>query len=159
MIKRSVALVIREPDDGVLGVSGCGPGARWLLVQRPADDEDLPGIWGLPAGTLLAAETAEALVRRIGRDKLGVELDPGAVVAAGSAERATYRLDMDLWTATITAGAPDPAGSANERAAQTRYAACRWDHASALEDGARKGSLCCRLGVELAGLPLERIRP
>jgi len=158
VIKRAIALVIREPGGDAPGVMGCGPGARWLLVRRPDDDEDLPGIWGLPAGTLEAEETDEALIRRIGRDKLGVELAPGAVLAAGSVDRAAHRLDMELWTATITAGVPDPHGSSTDRGDRTRYAACRWDHASTLENGAREGSLCCRLGVELAGISLERNR-
>ena len=45
-----------------------------LLVRRPDDDENLPGVWGLPAVSLAAGESEEDAVRRAGRDKLGVEL-------------------------------------------------------------------------------------
>jgi ADP-ribose pyrophosphatase YjhB (NUDIX family) len=146
--KRSIALVIRDVSGGP-PVAGCGPPEPWLLVRRPDDDEDLPGVWGLPAGTLGPGESPETLVRRIGLEKLGVELDPGAAVASGSAERARYLLVMDLWTAAIVAGTPDV--SATETTADsTRYSEWKWDDPSALEDGARQGSLCCKLGVALA---------
>ncbi|MFV1987089.1 MAG: NUDIX domain-containing protein [Gemmatimonadota bacterium] len=149
MIKRSIALVIREPEGSRAG-AGCGPARSWLLVRRPDDDADLPGVWGLPAGTLDADETAQGLVRRIGRGKLGIEVEPGAVVATGAADRAAYRLDMELWTATILDGVPNVEASPVHGGDQTRYAAWKWDDPSALEEGAREGSLCCRLGVELA---------
>src|SRR5690606_2237065 len=47
--KRSVAVLIRHPDDAT----------QVLLVQRPDDDEDLPGVWGLPAATLRDGETRD----------------------------------------------------------------------------------------------------
>ena len=47
-----------------------------LLVRRPDDDESLPGVWGLPAVSLAPGESEEDAVRRAGRDKLGVELEP-----------------------------------------------------------------------------------
>ena len=147
MIKRSIALVIREPANGSRTVAEREPGPRWLLVRRPDDDADLPGIWGLPAGTLGPEETTEGLVRRIGRGKLGVDVEPGALVAAGSADRAAYRLDMELWTATITHGVPDVQGLPAQPGNETRYGAWKWDDPSALGEGAGEGSLCCRLGI------------
>ena len=154
-LKRSIALVIRE-SEGVRRRAGCGDGAPWLLVRRPDDDEDLPGVWGLPAGTLAPDELPEDLVRRIGREKLGVTIEPGAAVAKGTTVRATYDLEMDLWTATIVAGDPDVAGEPDVadpgpggRVAITRYAEWKWGDPAALEDGARAGSLCCRLGLAL----------
>ena len=149
--RRSIAVIVRETGDDA-DVVGCGPGPLWLLVRRPEDDEDLPGVWGLPAGTAEPGETDLDLVRRIGVEKLGVELDPGARVAVGSVERADYTLEMELWTAAIVAGRPDPdtprSGNASGR---TRYADWRWEDPSALEPGARDGSLCCRLGLGVAG--------
>src|SRR5262249_28965243 len=38
----------------------------------PSTDEDLPDVWGLPAGSLRVGETFEACVVRSGREKLGV---------------------------------------------------------------------------------------
>ena len=69
--KRSVALIIRNGD-------------RILTVRRPDDDEELPGIWGLPAGSFEGTETLEDVVVRIGRDKLGVELIPGKQLTSGN---------------------------------------------------------------------------
>lgn len=143
--KRSIALVIREHDDDGR-VTGCGATGRWLVVRRPDDDEDLPGVWGLPAGTSAPHESEEDLVRRIGREKLGVRLEPGARVASGSTERPGYTLEMDLWTARLGSGGVD-LGRGPETT--TRYSDWKWDGPLALEDGARAGSLCCRLGLEL----------
>lgn len=147
-VKRSIAVIVREGDGAGAGARGCGPGPRWLLVRRPDDDEDLPGVWGLPAGSYEPDETDVDLVRRIGREKLGIDLEPGVPVASGSAERPGYALEMDLWTAAIVSGVPEvgPGGGA-----RTRYSDWRWDDPSALEDGAREGSLCCRLGLGVAG--------
>ena len=149
--KRSIALVIRHGED--VSAPGCGAGPRWLLVLRPDDDEDLPGVWGLAAGTLEAGETPEQLVRRIGREKLGLRVDPGAHVASGSAARSPYTLVMELWTATIVEGNPEVSGPVPS--GRTRYAAWKWDDPAALEEGARAGSLCCRLGLQAAGYAAE----
>ena len=54
--KRSVALVVVEEDDP----------SKVLLVWRPEDDEEFPGMWGLPAGSLRSNETYEEVARRIG---------------------------------------------------------------------------------------------
>ncbi len=61
--KHSVSLVIEGPEG-------------LLLVRRPDDDESLPGVWGLPAVSLAPGESEEDAVRRAGRDKLGVEVEP-----------------------------------------------------------------------------------
>ncbi len=62
-IKNAVAFVIYSPD-----------GTKILAVQRPFNDENLPGIWGLPAGSLKENESYEEAVLRAGREKLGVQL-------------------------------------------------------------------------------------
>ena len=49
-----------------------------LLVRRPDDDDDLPGVWGLPAASLAEGESEEDAVRRAGREKLGVEVRAAA---------------------------------------------------------------------------------
>lgn len=136
--KRSIALVIRHDRRP----------SMWLLVRRPPDDEDLPGVWGLPAGSHAIGEDDEALVERIGRDKLGVELVPVGEVGAGLAPRPAYDLAMTLFEARIAKGnpsVPQPVPGV------TQYDALDWREPEALEPGARAGSLCCRLGLEAAG--------
>lgn len=136
--KRSIALVIRHAD----------PPERWLLVRRPPDDEDLPGVWGLPAGSHGAGEDDAALVSRIGRDKLGVELVAVAELGAGSTPRPDYDLEMRLFEARIARGLPTVPQPVP---AVTQYDALDWREPGALVPGAEAGSLCCRLGLDAAG--------
>jgi ADP-ribose pyrophosphatase YjhB (NUDIX family) len=73
--KRSIAVLIKSGD-------------RILSVRRPYDDDELPGVWGLPAGSYRGSETLEDLVSRIGVDKLGVRLIPVRKLADGVQSRA-----------------------------------------------------------------------
>src|SRR5215210_5306764 len=94
--KRSISLVIE------------GPGGV-LLVRRPEGDESLPGVWGLPAASLAAGESEEDAVRRAGREKLGVEVQPGSPIGREGT--------MTDWTAEIVAGVP----SVPQRGSNTQY--------------------------------------
>src|SRR5437773_2046373 len=76
-LKHSIAVVIRNGD-------------KVLSTRRPDNDDELPGIWGLPAGSLRNEETIEALIARIGRDKLGVELAPLRKLESGRQMRSQY---------------------------------------------------------------------
>lgn len=131
-IKRSVSFVIRDPRDP----------ARVLAVRRPADDDDLPNAWGLPAGSLREDESWADAVRRAGREKLGVELEPGDVLEEGEIERASYTLRMRLYDARIVEGTPAvPQPCTNV----TQYAELDWAEAKRFEPAAAAGSLCSRL--------------
>ena len=105
-----------------------------LLVRRPDDDDELPGIWGLPAGSLRGRETVEDLIARIGRDKLGVKLVPVRRLASGMQERQGYQLKMELWEASMEGG--------------PQYLQWQWGPLDLLRSGAASGSLCCRLALE-----------
>ena|ERR1043165_6939625 len=121
-VKRSVAVAVFN-------------GEQVLSVRRPDDDDELPGVWGLPAGTLKAGETTEDLIRRIGREKLGTELKPIRLVNAGKQMRGHYLLEMELWEAAMEAsGFP-------------RHRQWRWASIESLRKGAKAGSLCCELAV------------
>jgi ADP-ribose pyrophosphatase YjhB (NUDIX family) len=121
-VKRSVAVVIRKGD------------GRILVIRRPDDDDELPGIWGLPAGSYRSEENLEELVGRIGRDKLGVKLAPVRRLAAGSQARRSYLLEMELWEA-----------SAEREPARAQW---EWSSIDILEDGKERGSLCCELALK-----------
>ena len=86
-VKRSIAVMIFQGD-------------KVLSVRRPDDDDELPGIWGLPAGTLRPSETIEDLISRIGGDKLGVKLTPLRKITSGRQMRPLYLLEMELWEAS-----------------------------------------------------------
>jgi hypothetical protein len=128
--KRSVSVVI----DGPGGV---------LLVRRPDQDRDLPGVWGLPAVTLGPGETAEDGVRRAGREKLGVELSPVRPLGEDGS--------MTGWEARVVAGAP----SVPQPCANTQYSELRWGDLAELAPAARQGSLCSRVLLRARGLDWE----
>jgi ADP-ribose pyrophosphatase YjhB (NUDIX family) len=133
-LKHSVAIVVRgEPS---------GPEPRVLAVRRPPDDEELPGIWGLPAATLREGESWEAAVGRAGFEKLGVTLEPVGELGEGTQERPAYKLHMKLYEARIAEGEPEVPQAVR---GVTQYAAWEWAAPSELVEGARRGSVCCRL--------------
>jgi ADP-ribose pyrophosphatase YjhB (NUDIX family) len=120
-VKRSVAVLIRN-------------GATFLSTRRADDDDELPGVWGLPAGSYRGSESLEDLVTRIGREKLGVCLIPVRQLGAGRQVRERYILGMELWEA--------------EMSGEPRHPAWQWAAAEILEPGNSQGSLCCRLALE-----------
>ena len=120
-VKRSVATLVRKGD-------------AFLFTRRPDNDDELPGVWGLPAGSYRGSESLEELILRIGRDKLGVSLRPIRKLASGRQARERYILEMELWE-TEMSGAP-------------RHPEWRWGTAPDLEPGAVQGSFCCRLALD-----------
>jgi hypothetical protein len=87
----------------------------------------------LPAGTCRGTETVEDVIHRIGRDKLGVTLKGVRKLSSGTQDRPDYRLEMELWEAAME-GIPT-------------HQEWQWAKPDLLESGAKKGSLCCALGI------------
>lgn len=137
--KESVAVVIRNParHDQV------------LTVLRPEEDDDLPNVWGLPAATLRPGEDWAAAVRRVGLEKLGVQLKVGDEMQHGSVERRNYRLDMRLYEAEIEKGTPFVPQPDD---AVTQYRQWKWGTGMDLEPAAKRGSLCCKLYLRATGV-------
>jgi len=125
--KHSVSLVIEDPRG-------------LLLVRRPDDDEDLPGVWGLPAVSLAPGESEAEAVLRAGRDKLGVEVEP--------VERVGREQTMTDWEARIVSGEP----AVPQPGPHTQYAELRFGGPADLVPAARRGSLCCRALLRARGL-------
>jgi hypothetical protein len=120
-VKHSVAVMIVQ-------------GKLILSTRRAEDDSELPGIWGLPAGTIRGTETVEDVILRIGRDKLGVTLQPVRLAARGAQDRPNYRIEMELWEVSMQ-GIPS----------------CRewqWATLDLLLPGSAAGSLCCQLALQ-----------
>lgn len=119
--KHSVAVVISK-DNSI------------LAIRRHDDDNELPGIWGLPAGTCRNDETVQDVIVRIGRQKLGVELKPERQLATGNQDRPEYLLYMELWEVSMT-GIPS-------------HPNWRWAPVDFLRSGAAAGSFCCELALK-----------
>ena len=124
-----------------------------LAVKRPDEpDEELPGIWGLPATTLRDGESPEDALRRLGREKLGVELRPSRELASGEQQRPSgegrkdYTLRMTVYDASMAGEPRLPEHS--DPSAGTLYDALDWLPAESFRDAAARGSLCCELFLE-----------
>jgi 8-oxo-dGTP diphosphatase len=139
--KCSVAAIVRR-DPG---------GAEFLAVLRPPDDDRLPDVWGLPAVSLLPGELPEAGLRRVGREKLGVELEPVSMLGIRRADRGQYELILMDIEARLVSGEPSVHRASSTA---TRYADQRWtDDLQLLAPAASRGSLCCRILLDSAGVP------
>ncbi|MGD0729030.1 MAG: NUDIX domain-containing protein [Candidatus Micrarchaeaceae archaeon] len=132
--KNSVAFVIYNKDH-----------TKFLAVQRPSNDEDLPNVWGLPAGSLKDNESFEDAVIRAGIEKLGVELGITKERNEGSIERKNFVLFMKEYEVEIVGGepkVPQPISGI------TQYQNWKWATADDLVEAAQKGSLGSRLYLE-----------
>jgi ADP-ribose pyrophosphatase YjhB (NUDIX family) len=115
-----------------------------LIVRRPADDAELPNLWGLPAASLRAHEDWADAARRAARDKLGVTIDVQRELHHGRLERKDYVLEMRLFRARIAEGTPMVPQPLRD---VTQYADWRWGRTEDLIPAAEKGSLCSRLYI------------
>jgi ADP-ribose pyrophosphatase YjhB (NUDIX family) len=122
--KRSVAVLVRKGD-------------LILAVRRSDSDDELPGVWGLPAGSFIGSESLEDLIARIGRQKLGVALTPIRTLAKGVQDRPSYRLQTELWEVSM------------ER--MRRHQEYQWAATDLFRPGGDRGSLCCELSVSILG--------
>ena len=130
-LKKAIAFVIYNKDR-----------TRFLAVKRPADDEDLPNLWGLPAGSLKSGETFEKAVLRSGKEKLGVELRILKMIGEGEIERDKYVLHMREYEAEIIQGRPKVPQPVR---GVTQYRDWKWATPEELKEAAEKGSLCSRI--------------
>jgi hypothetical protein len=119
-IKHSVAVLIER-------------GGQFLSVRRSDTDDELPGVWGLPAGSLREAENVQDLIARIGNEKLGVTLIPLRRISEGIQDRPNYRLEMELWEVLMD-GTPT-------------HPEWQWASMDLLQPGKDAGSLCCELAI------------
>ncbi len=135
--KHSVAIVIWDRGAG-----------RVLSVLRPnTPDDELPGLWGLPAVTLRSGEDPPVGAVRCGREKLGLEVAPIAVMGETEAERPSGRICLTLVEARALTWPPRlPERSPEIKT--TLYDAWAWKYPEELRQTADAGSLCCRLLLE-----------
>ena len=141
-IRHAVAAALRR-DDGLT-----------FAVQRPNEPgEELPGIWGLPAVTLRDGETIEQGIRRLGAEKLSIELTPLHALAEGEQQRDDYVLRMTVYEAS--AGGEPTLPPRPPEATSTLYVDTDWLPVEAFQEAADKGSLCCQLFLALSLTPAD----
>ncbi len=135
-IRYAVAAALRR-DDGLT-----------FAVKRPDEPgEELPGVWGLPAVTLQEGETPAQGVRRLGAEKLGIELTPLRPLAEGEQQRDDYVLHMTVYEASPGGEPALPPRTAE--ATSTLYVDADWLPVEAFREAVDKGSLCCKLFLTL----------
>ena len=139
----------RVKESVALAVSGGNAGSKVILVRRPADDAEFPGMWGLPAASCRNDESPEQAAQRVGMHKLGVSLTLGKVLAQGEQQRPSYLLKMTLFQARLVDQKPRLPSNDSEThtgaGGSTLYTGWRWGEPSELQDSAQKGSLCSQL--------------
>ena len=142
-VEHAAFAAVRNPDD-----------ASVLLVERPESDDELGGMWGLPARPIGTTEGVAEAVRRVGTDKLGVELDVGDFLGRGVIDREAYLLHGELYEATLASGTPTVPQSDTD-APGTQYVEWRWvsddEVADEIREIARHGSLCTNLYLDHLG--------
>ena len=120
-----------------------------FAVKRPDEPgEELPGIWGLPAVTLLDGETPEEGVRRLGAEKLSIDLTPLRPLAGGEQQRDGYILHMTVYEASPAGEPMLPPRTAETTS--TLYVDAGWLPVEAFRAAADQGSLCCKLFLALS---------
>ena len=72
-----------------------------LLVQRPIDDKDFPGKWGLPATSFKDKDSLKNHAINLAKEKLGVRVTLGTQLHSGTQKRADYILEMTLYDAWL----------------------------------------------------------
>ena len=140
----------RVKESVALAVSGGNGGSKVILVQRPVDDAEFPGMWGLPAASCRIDESPEQAAHRVGMHKLGVSLTLGIVLAKGEQQRPSYLLKMTLFQARLVDQEPqlptnDSEDGHPDAGSSTLYTGWRWGEPGELQDSAQKGSLCSQL--------------
>lgn len=139
-IKKSVAFIIYSKDR-----------KKVLVVQRPPDDDLLPNVWGLPAGSLKSGESFEEAVLRSGLEKLGVNLEIVSFQNEGSIRRKKHTLYMKEFEVKIVEGKPNVPQKIK---GVTQYIRWKWADPKELIESAKKGSLCSRLFLNKKGVNL-----
>tara|TARA_Y100000310_G_C20265397_1_gene615559 strand:- start:110 stop:529 length:420 start_codon:yes stop_codon:yes gene_type:complete len=133
-VKDAIAYVIYNEDR-----------SKFLVVQRPSDGDDLPNVWGLPAGSLKEDESFEDAVLRSGYEKLGVELKIVKEIGEDKIERERITLHMKEYEVEVVKGQPNVHQKTD---GVTIYQDQKLGSKEDLKYAASKGSLCCKIYLE-----------
>lgn len=139
-IKTAVAVFLLNPNNP----------SQFLIVKRPPDDDSLPNVYGLPAGSIKNGEMPEQVVTRVGKEKLNTEIKPTRFIGSKYIDRGTYILILMDIEAELIGGEPDVLSAETEN---TKYVDQAWtEDYTRLVEAASKGSLCSQIILDREGI-------
>lgn len=77
-----------------------------LFSKRSANKKSYPLAWSLPSHFVVDNELPRETVRRIGKEKLGVDLEIGELINEGASDRGDFTLFMHDYLAVTITGEP-----------------------------------------------------
>ena len=124
--------------------------SKILAVKRPANDDSLPNVWGLPAVVVKEGELPEDAVRRLGIEKLSTKIKPISYIGILRDMREDYELILMDIKAELEGDEPSVHDASTTG---TKYVDQQWtSDYSVFKDAAHKGSLCSRLILTSQGI-------
>ena len=127
-IKDAVSLIIKNEED------------KTLFVLRSETKDSYPLVWSLPSSFIHNDETPQDTVKRIGKDKLGVELKPIKLINEGKSDRGDFILFMHDYEAEVSSGTPSVVSD--------DYIEMKWEIPSVQFSTMQEMGDCCRLYKE-----------
>lgn len=139
--KKAVALAIFDDD-----------GEELVSVLRPEDDDQHPGMWGMPATSLDEGESWEDAVKRAGREKLGVGVEIDELLSEGTQEREDFTITLRNYSVEIVSGEPE----CPQDGPGTQYQDWKWKPLEEMKHIAENGhSLCTALLLDRRSLEFD----
>jgi len=146
-LKYAVSVIIHRNDK------------EFLAIKRPEDDEELGGLWGLPAsGFDPKTETPDQVALRVAREKLNCEVEiTKRIPLVMIQKRKGYDLMLIDYICRLAKGEPDVHKACTKG---TIYVDQKWTtDPKLLLEAAEKGSICTQLFLSHLGiLPMEKLK-
>ena len=138
--KQSVALVIWDRSK-----------KNVLIVRRPLDDENLPGMWGFPAASKENSEEDwEVVAHRAALTKLGVKVRPIKCLGEDVVDRGLFILRLRDYEVEITDGSPKVPQNVK---GVTQYMEMKYTNSlDEMIKSAQAKSLCTRIFLKSIGV-------
>lgn len=131
--KFAIAVALYNPDNP----------SEVLAVKRPADDDSLPNVWGLPAVSVKDGELPEDAVKRLGLEKLSTDIIPVSYIGVMRSDRRDFELILMDIKSELRGTSPNVR---NANTTSTKYVDQQWtSDYSVFIEAAKKGSLCSKI--------------
>lgn len=137
--KKALALVIKNENGEI------------LIVKRPEDESGpIAGVWGFPAVMIKDGESEIKAAKRVGKDKLGVEIKIIERIGETTGDRDSYTLHLCDYAAEVKEGVPSvpQKDSSVIQYVELKYTA----DPTILIPAAKRGSLCSQIYLSSIGL-------